>query len=204
MHFPLSALEAHNLLPRWTAVEQDPLFLQKDPAYQIPVSTFQLNFINGGIIIASAIHHLCSDGPGCDAFLTTWAESSAAIAAGRPCKPIDSSNWDRYRFMCPKPDSARWQKLDKQFALFKNTKERPPCLPVDLTLPELTSRIWHLPRSSLQTLKVEASSGLGGCWTSTYDAVMAFLWKAVTRAQMPLHKPDVESWGSLGHAVNIR
>lgn len=205
MHFPLSALETHNLLPRWTAVEQDPLFfLQKDPAHRIPVSIFQLNFINGGIIIASAIHHLCSDGPGCDAFLTTWAESSAAIAAGRPCKPIDSSNRDTSRFVCPKPDAARWQKLDKQYPLLKNILECPLVLSADYKMPIWTSQIWHFSRYNLQELKVEASLGLGDSWISTYDAVLALLWKATTRARIFLRYSDLKSKASLGHAVNMR
>ncbi|KAI7641311.1 hypothetical protein KC318_g21903, partial [Hortaea werneckii] len=76
--FPAAMLKGHEILPK--SVTEKQLFspLGDNADEDLSISAFQVNFIPGGVILASAIHHNCSDGPGCDGFLTTWAENAAA------------------------------------------------------------------------------------------------------------------------------
>lgn len=104
-HFPMAALDSHNLVP----------ISVTESSCSPPI-----NFFKGGIILAMAIHHSCSDGPGCDGLLTTWAESSAASEAAELLEPIDEAIHDRSHLSAPKPDAARWKELDGMFPVLKN------------------------------------------------------------------------------------
>lgn len=71
-------------------------------------------------------------------------------------------------------------------------------------MPALYSRIWHFPKSSTETLKADASQENVGSFVSTYDAMMALLWKSITRAKMPLLNPSLDQKVVLVHALNTR
>jgi hypothetical protein len=64
--FPAATFKGHKLLPK--AVTEKQLFspLGDNQEDDLIISTFQINFIKGGLILGVAIHHNCSDGPGCD------------------------------------------------------------------------------------------------------------------------------------------
>ncbi|KAL2273994.1 hypothetical protein FJTKL_03711 [Diaporthe vaccinii] len=159
------------------------------------VATFQITLIRGGFILGLAMHHSITDAPGCDGFLTTWAENSTAAKNGSPFRPIDDSNRDRSRLSAPKPPSAeRWKQLDGKFTTLKDVGGPTPPPPADFVVPPITSRTWHLSSASLEQLKADVSpvqgpgnsDGEAQSWISTYDAVMALFWKTMTRAQDPL------------------
>lgn len=92
-HFPMSELDSSKVLPK--SVTERSLFspLGENSDEEQPIAVFQVNFIKGGLVLGVAIHHSCSDGPGCDGFLTTWAErrgcgrSRAALPPQRPGQP---------------------------------------------------------------------------------------------------------------------
>lgn len=76
-------------------------------------------------------------------------------------------------------------------------------------MPVVKTRIWHVPRSKLKELKGLASApaqGGGGSpgWISTYDALLAILWRAIVRAKQPLLKPEPTAPSKAIHAVNAR
>jgi hypothetical protein len=81
--FPAATLKGHTLLPKSVTEKQlfSPLGINQED--DLIISTFQINFIKSGLILGVAIHHNCSDGPGCNGFLITWAQNSAAVAMGR-------------------------------------------------------------------------------------------------------------------------
>ncbi|CAJ2508801.1 Uu.00g138270.m01.CDS01 [Anthostomella pinea] len=110
--FPVQLLEGHKLLPK--SVTEKQLFspLGENADEDTIISAFQINFIRGGLILAAAIHHNCSDGTGCNGFLKTWAKSSAAARLGAPFEPIDRAALDRARLSAPRPSPARWKQLD--------------------------------------------------------------------------------------------
>ena len=204
--FPMAELDANNLLP--SSVFEKQLFspLGDNVSEDLPISTFQVTFIKGGFIIGVAIHHNCSDGPGCDGFLTTWAENSAAAKTGQDFKSVDAACTDRSRLSAVRPDSTRWKDLDGKFPVLKDLGGPPPPPPAGFKMPPLASRMWHFPKSSLAKLKAEATpaGSSSTTWVSTYDVVMAILWKTVTRAKIPLLQPDLTKEVVLVHAVNTR
>lgn len=204
--FPMCELDASHLLP--SSVTEKQLFspLGDNADDDLPISTFQVTFIKGGFILGVAIHHNCADGPGCDGFLTTWAENSAAARSGQACQSVDVACTDRTRLSAAKPHPSRWKDLDGKFPILKDLGGPQPPPPADFKMPPLVSRIWHFPKSDLAKLKAEATmegSAASG-WVSTYDVVMAILWKTITRAKIPLLQPDLSREVVLVHAVNTR
>lgn len=212
-HFPASELLPAKLLPK--VVTEKMIFspVGQDAKDGLLVATFQITFIRGGFILGLAMHHSITDAPGCDGFLTTWAENSTAAKNGSPFRPIDDSNRDRSRLSAPKPPSAeRWKQLDGKFTTLKDVGGPTPPPPADFVVPPITSRTWHLSSASLEQLKADASpvqgpgnsDGEAQSWISTYDAVMALFWKTMTRAKIPLLKPSMDDKSSIVHPANAR
>lgn len=203
--FPVQLIDGHKVLPKIVTEKQlfSPLGENADDDATI-ISTFQITFIDGGLILAAAIHHNCSDGPGCNGFLTTWAENSAAASRGEPFKPIDVANTARDQLSAPKPSAERWQELDGKFPILKNLRAPPPAPPADFMMPNLKIRMWHVPRSRAAELKALCAQADEEKWVSTYDCIMALFWKTITRAKLPLLKPAMSKEVILVHAVNTR
>lgn len=209
-HFPASELLPAKLLPK--VVTEKMIFspVGQDAKDGLMVATFQITFIRGGFILGLAMHHSITDAPGCDGFLTTWAENSTAAKNGSPFRPIDDSNRDRSRLSAPQPPSAeRWKQLDGKFTTLKDVGGPSPPPPADFVVPPITSRTWHLSSASLEQLKADASPVGNGdseaqSWISTYDAVMALFWKTMTRAKIPLLKPSMDDESIIVHPANAR
>jgi hypothetical protein len=203
-NFPVHLINGYDVLP--TSVTKKQLFspLGENADDGLIISTFQINFIEGGLILAAAIHHNCSDGVGCDGFLRKWAESSAAVTHGKPFQPIDEGSLSRERLSAAKPSEARWTELDGRFPIFKYLGGPPPAPPADFKMPSLKIRTWHFPKSKSALLKAEASTDVRDVRISTYDAIMGILWKTITRAKLDLIKPDLETTTLLAHGMNTR
>lgn len=204
--FPVQLIDGHKVLPKIVTEKQlfSPLGENADDDATI-ISAFQVTFIEGGLILAAAIHHNCSDGPGCNGFLTTWAENAAAASRGEAFLPVDPANTVRDQLSAPKPGAERWKTLDGKFPIFKNLGAPPPAPPPGFQMPNLKVRMWHVPRSSAAELKKACSQEEAAeKWVSTYDCIMALLWKTITRAKLPLLKPDRGNEVILAHAVNTR
>jgi hypothetical protein len=172
-----------------------------------PIATFQVSFIRGGLIVATAIHHCLSDGPGCDGFLTTWAENSAAAAKGEPFLPTRQQFYIHGSALdVSKPSPERMAELDAAYPIVKDTGGPLPPPPPDFKMPSIATQIWHFPKSKAEALKTRASSSKAGedGWISTYDAVTALLWSRVTSARLELLKPGPDAQSVLVHAVNTR
>lgn len=202
--FPAATFKGHRLLPK--AVTEKQLFspLGDNQEDDLLISTFQINFIKGGLVLGVAIHHNCSDGPGCDGFLTTWAQNSAAVANGTSFQVIPKELMDRSRLSAKKPDAARWKELDHKFPVLKDGGGPPPPPPADFKMPELAIRMWHFPKSKTEELKSRAMTKTGDSWISTYDAIMSILWKSITRSKLELLHPDLGKEVILVHALNTR
>ncbi|OTA36240.1 hypothetical protein BTJ68_05434 [Hortaea werneckii EXF-2000] len=202
--FPAAMLKGHDILPK--SVTEKQLFspLGDNADEDLSISAFQLNFIPGGVILASAIHHNCSDGPGCDGFLTTWAENAAAASKGEGFKPIDKAALDRSRLSAAQiPDQKRWQELNEklglEYPILKDAGGPPPAPPADFKMPELDIVMWHFAKSKVDQLKATANhsvDGAEGLWVSTYDAIMASMWKAITKAKIELLQPNLDQKSS--------
>lgn len=202
--FPAASFKRHVLLPK--AVTEKQLFspLGDNQEDDTIISTFQINFIIGGLILGVAIHHNCSDGPGCDGFLTMWAKNSAAVSRGTSFQALPKGVLDRSRLSAKKPDAARWKQLDQKFPILKDSGGPAPPPPADFKMPDLAIRMWHFPKSKTEELKRKAMSQTGAGWISTYDAIMSLLWKTITRSKLELLQPDLDKEVILAHGVNTR
>ena len=200
--FPATLLDGRKLLPK--AVTDVQLFRGDNAEKDTFISAFQVNFIKGGLVLGIAVHHNISDGPGCDGFLSTWAENSRALANGTHPSPFDPLNLDRSRLNSNfVPDAARMEDLEKELPAFKHVKGAPAPAPAGFVVPELTTIMWHFPKSRLAELKTACKPN-DGSWVSTYDCIMGLLWKTMTKAKIPLLKPDLSTAVTLMHAVNNR
>lgn len=94
------------------------------------LSTFQVTFIEGGLILTAAVHHNCSDGPSCNGLLTTWAENSAAASRGEPFSPIDVANTSRDQLSAPSRAPNASGSCTASFPSSKASGRRPPPGPV--------------------------------------------------------------------------
>lgn len=202
--FPAVSFKGHMLLPK--AVTEKQLFspLGDNQDDDTIISTFQINFIKGGLILGVAIHHNCSDGPGCDGFLTMWAKYAAAVSKGTPFQTLPDGALDRSRLSARKPDAARWKQLDQKFPILKDGGGPAPPPPADFKMPDIVIRMWHFPKSKTAELKSKAMSQTGVGWISTYDAIMSILWKTITRSKLELLQPDLDKEVILAHGVNTR
>lgn len=202
--FPAATFKGHKLLPK--AVTEKQLFspLGDNQEDDLIISTFQINFVKGGLILGVAIHHNCSDGPGCDGFLTSWAQNSAAVANGTSFITVSGDALDRSRLSAKRPEFSRWKELDQRFPVLRDGGGPAPPPPADFKMPDLAIRMLHFPRSKIKELKTGAMAETGDSWISTYDAIMATLWKSITRSKLELLHPDLSQEVVLVHAVNTR
>ncbi|KAH8654840.1 transferase family-domain-containing protein [Ilyonectria robusta] len=202
--FPPGSLTGSQLLPEFVTAKQLHSPLGDNNEDGITVAAFQLNFIRGGLIIGLAIHHSVSDGPGCDGFLTTWAENTVAAAKGDPFIPAKQQFGIRGSPLdVESPTSDRMEELKSKLAVVKDAGGPMPLPPADFKMPSLVPQMWHFAKSKTDLLKKKASSE-GGSWISTYDAIMAVLWSSVTRAKLEMLHPNLESKATLVHAVDTR
>ncbi|KAL5585904.1 hypothetical protein FOBRF1_015774 [Fusarium oxysporum] len=203
--FPASSLTGSQLLPDFVTAKQLHSPLGDNNEEGIAVAAFQLNFIRGGLIIGLAIHHSVSDGPGCDGFLTTWAENSSAAAKGAPFIPAKQHfSVHGTPLDVESPTRVRMEELERTLAVVRDAGGPMAPPPAGFKMPSLMAQMWHFPKSKIDLLKTKASSEGVNNWISTYDAIIAVLWSSVTRSKLEMLKPDLESKATLVHAVDTR
>ncbi|KKY13763.1 putative trichothecene 3-o-acetyltransferase [Diplodia seriata] len=200
-----------------------------------PAMVVQANFIRGGLILCVASHHRISDGTGTNHFVAHWAANSRALSTKTALPAFNTSRLDRgpLCFDGPQPSEQRMTELKQEIGFVHHAGEgdNPPPSAEPISLITL-----HFPKTKLASLKADASPtphrrdsavsskdsaksspaedmSVGGMntdtvpWISSYDAIIATIWRAVTRARMPLFQslpsgPPATS--SQLHAVNLR
>ncbi|KAF2137756.1 uncharacterized protein K452DRAFT_321603 [Aplosporella prunicola CBS 121167] len=203
--FPASLLETEKITTGDFLAKQlfSPLGDERDD--EVPVATTQATFIDGGLIVALAAHHMITDGPGLNGFLLQWSENSKALAEGTPLPTFDLKNLDRSPLCANSiPDAARMEELNHKVKAFYHKTDPTPPLPPDFKMPEMTPTEFHFSKRGLEQLKADAQPTEGNSWVSTYDCIMAAVWRAVTRSRLPMHNPDLNLHSTLLHAVNNR
>ncbi|RKK96237.1 hypothetical protein BFJ68_g14499 [Fusarium oxysporum] len=203
--FPASSLTGSQLLPDFVTAKQLHSPLGDNNEEGIAVAAFQLNFIRGGLIIGLAIHHSVSDGPGCDGFLTAWAENSSAAAKAAPFIPAKQHfSVHGTPLDVESPTRVRKEELERTLAVVRDAGGPMAPPPAGFKMPSLMAQMWHFPKSKIDLLKTKASSEGVNNWISTYDAIIAVLWSSVTRSKLEMLNPDLESKATLVHAVDTR
>ncbi|KAK8104649.1 Acyl transferase [Apiospora kogelbergensis] len=154
-------------------------------------SAFQINLIRGGLVLSLQSHHYMSDVMGFSNFTRQLADNCAAVARGTPFPPWDPANIDSSRFERSVPEA--------------DMVEGPPIRYRHPDHVEQEVVLFHLPQSKAAEIKRRATpTEPGARWISTYDAMNAFIWRALSRVRAPLHKPDLAKPLHWGQAVNMR
>ncbi|EFX05496.1 trichothecene 3-o-acetyltransferase [Grosmannia clavigera kw1407] len=214
--FPANLIAGHQLLPESVTAKQLHSPLGDNSQEGLAVATFQINFIGGGLILGAAVHHCVSDGPGCDGFLTTWAQNSAAAAEGKSFVPITPFRISGTPLDVADPSPDRIADLVAAYPVVKDAGGPMAPPPAGFQMPVFSQQMWHFPRSKLEQLKKAASpkqtstesthvdNNSSSSWVSTYDAIVALLWSGITRARIDLFHPDPETTALMVNALDTR
>ena len=168
--------------------------------YNSPITSgFQLNFIRGGAVFSSHIHHWAGDLVGWSNFIRQLADNCYAISVSRETKSL--VKWPPWDPACI--DVTRFCKDVPKESLV----DGPTVAPKHPAHPdEQQTLLFHLPQSKAGKLKQMAQPSDGSFWASTYDAMCAFVWRCLTRARVPYYKPasleERAPW--FGESVNMR
>lgn len=159
-----------------------------------PISYFQVNFVRGGLLLTTAIHHLAADGGSVDAFTVAWAAATKASFEENDLPAFDL-NIERTYFNATKPDAEELESLKQRVKGHKLIEVQPP--PPASTQstppkqqPQIEDQIFHIRKSSLDNLKEECWPKEAGGYITPFDCITACVWKAVTRSRIPLHNWD--------------
>ncbi|KAI0194579.1 transferase [Astrocystis sublimbata] len=163
---------------------------EASPLASMPVVGFQLNFIPGGMILTVNIHHFAMDLTGTCSLIKHLGAHCYSLRHGIPGPSWDARLLNRSRFI-PRaiPEEA---KINAQPAPMKN----PHWLPC-------TWLLFHIPQDRLMKLK-QLATPTDGSWISTYDALVAFLWRILSKTRATIYKPDCSSPAILLESVNMR
>lgn len=221
--FSCHLLDPEKMLPAAFVGTSSPIPADNISTDGPPVCGFQVTFIRGGLILGLAVSHQVCDGQGCEALLNSWsrhtmAATKASVASLAPAEDqVDPTTWSTFfgrKSLTTSGDASKepmsqeaWEALRSKFPVMKTNTEPPPPPPTDFKMPVVKSRIWHFPASKLHELKVLCSEHGDNQITSrisTYDALLAVLWRAIVRAKQPLLQPAPTAPSKVCHAVNAR
>lgn len=166
---------------------------EADPDHSPDVSSYKINFIRGGFIFNMHMHHYSNDIMGWYSFTKQLAENCYAIAHKTGFPAWDPKCLDRSRFIAPPipPELRASAPVPPSRASLHPGHVFSQCVLV------------HVPKSKAAALK-EAAGPDDGTWISTYDAIVAFMWRTLSRIRAPLYKPDPAAELVWGGCVNMR
>jgi hypothetical protein len=154
------------------------------------VSAFQLTFISGGMIFTIHQHHLVGDIFAAASLTRQLAGNCSFIFKGTNPPQWDEALMDRSRFITPR-------------VVIEDPKPSPP---IPQKHPDWLPCSWllfHIRQEKIVELKKLATPA-DGTWISTYDAVIALIWRALTRNRAPIYKPDLSTQAIFMESVNMR
>ncbi|KAL2139201.1 hypothetical protein VTI28DRAFT_5509 [Corynascus sepedonium] len=172
------------------------------------VAGFQLNFLaGGGAVLSVHLHHIAADATGCAAIVRRLAAHCAHLVGVSNISSSFSSSFSTPTNPLPPPP------FDHKTLASRARLLRPPVPEADLvdqppTPPRHPSwrpcawLLFHIPAASASELKRLAQPKQGR--VSTYDAVVAFLWRLVTRHRAALYEVDRSVPALLFQSVNMR
>jgi hypothetical protein len=151
---------------------------------------FQLNLIKGGFIFTVHVHHFALDMTGTTSLVKQIADNCYS-ALNNTTKPNwDEALMDRSRFTAP--DVA----LEDQSDPLARPERHPDWLPCSWLL-------FHLPPSKCAQLKLLMEPP-DNTRISTYDALVALLWRVLARNRAKIYSPDLASVAIFGEPINMR
>ncbi|KJJ30947.1 acyl transferase [Aspergillus flavus AF70] len=153
-------------------------------------SAFLLNFVHGGLVLVTHMHHYANDVMGWRAFVQQLADNCYAVENQTPFPTWDPACNDVS--IVSKPDPPVEQLVDGPPAPQQHPDQWPgQCL------------LFHLPKSKAAELK-RLATPQDGTWISTYDAFAAFIWRTTTRLRQPVFGIPLETPMFWCEAVDMR
>lgn len=183
-NFTLRCMENYPLL----GVEgmPDSLHPDREPS----VIAFQLNFIRGGFVLTTHVHHFALDMSGTRNVMQQIAKHCTAVVSNGEEPAWDEMVMDRTRFIAPVIDAED----------YVDAAPRPPRHPE-----------WQRCSYLLFHITPQAASGIKALATpnnemkiSTYDAVTALCWRIVARHRASIYQPDLDAVAIFGHPIDMR
>ncbi|ORX94943.1 transferase [Basidiobolus meristosporus CBS 931.73] len=132
----------------------------------------------GSVILGTALHHSVGDGNAFFSLLLNWSKMCRGLA----CEPVSHDRellnttgeplqeHPEYLYVEPAPATTTAAEETKE-------KKTPP------TLPPMEVKLFHIRKEKLAELKEAAQGDPGDVQVSTNDALIALVWRAVTRAR---------------------
>ncbi|KAJ4171066.1 hypothetical protein NW754_007210 [Fusarium falciforme] len=194
--FPMSMFDENVIAPRKTL----PIGPDYSPDNPEPVLIFQLNFIEGGLILTVNGQHGAMD-------MTGQGELIRLLSKACRNEPftedeVSTMNLER-KTIVPFLEDIEEDELDSHLEnQIIKTPSTPPPAP-----PEPAPASWaffSFSSQSLHELKAKATSTLDAStpFVSTDDALTAFIWQAVSRARLARLDPSAET--KFSRAVDVR
>ncbi|KAK8111612.1 uncharacterized protein PG998_008069 [Apiospora kogelbergensis] len=177
---------------------------ESNPNNSPVISGYQLNFVRGGAMLSSHIHHWAADLVGWSNFTRQLAENCRAVWDVRATG--GAPQWPPWDPACI--DVSRFTKQLPKDQLI----DGPPVAPRHPNLPpadKWEAVLFHLPKSKAAELKALAQPSSpvegGQPWVSTYDAMCAFVWRHLTRVRVPYYDADLAQQAPwFGESVDMR
>ena len=160
----------------------------------LPACIFQLTFIEGGLIVGMATHHLVVDGTSVDLIIQAWAAQCRGTFI-----PVYT---DRSVLLGPnEPDYSRTSDLEQAMirrgCMVNSTKVDPENPWTNFLMSDPTkAAIVRFSAKSLRDLQAKIKAEDPTKSISTADCLQAICWKALTKAKLqhPDNENAKESW----------
>jgi hypothetical protein len=160
---------------------------------------FQANYIPGGLVLTIHCHHYSNDVMGWHYFVRQLADNCAAVVA--------ASEDNKTRFPVWDPACIDVSCFNKDMPELEGVNI-PPQAGRHPDHVEQQLILFHLLDTKARELKAKtqplADDAAAVPCTSTYDAAMALLWRAMTRQRVPFFNLEASAPASWREAVNMR
>ncbi|CAG8816918.1 39386_t:CDS:2, partial [Gigaspora margarita] len=176
----------HSVIPH--ALAPSPIPNKIDPILFIAQHT---TFADGSVALGASMHHQIADGFGFYTFMKNWGRRARL-------EQIDPPIHDRSLL---KASGNPPTHVPHEYIIMKPKFEKASNIQQSPTTLSLTTKIFHFSKDNLRRLLDYYSVGISnGNWISTNDALVAHIWRTITRAR----KIDLNAEVFCGVAINGR
>lgn len=159
------------------------------PELVAPVLLIQANFIRGGLVLTSYIHHSTTDGRGLMTIWKRWAKYVSAAATSRTVLKSESFPEETLDRSILFPHTGTWRNLYEfpGFAKVCNSTTNQPRQKIQRLINrplELSIAHWYISPANLQAMEElgKPADDVGGSLTASC-VLAAFLWQHCTRVR---------------------
>jgi trichothecene 3-O-acetyltransferase len=171
----------------------------------VPILACQANFIRGGLILNMTYHHIFCDSTGMYNFVSRWMDLTWSYWDLEPRSYNDTTQrLDRLIVAHPSPpDENQMIALTTKLSRHKYIHSKSSSSHFSGWQTPITQNvIFHFPRSKIEILKTQASVQDGQI--STANAVVALLYKVVTRARLKTFHAAPHTTSDISFPIDLR